>query len=274
MFDEPFMKINKLYKVLSVIMFVFIALSFTADDGLKLLFTIKAKADYFTTDNLGNSYLIKGDEIKKYSQTGDLIKAFSNNTTGKIASVDATNPLRLLVFYKDFATILILDDLLSQNGDPMNLLDYSLEQSDLICNSFNNGIWFFNRQNMELIRLDETFKPVVNTGNLNRLLRTDLKPNFMIENNGYIYLNNPDEGILAFDIYGTYFKTIPVKGLQHFQVKDNILIYYSDGILKSYNMKDLSQRELPFKNVVDVRIEKENYFLLYSDSVAVKTINN
>ena len=265
---------NKVYKALSAITLLFIVLSFTTDDGLKPLFTIKAKVDFFTTDNLGNTYLIKGDEIKKYSQTGDLLKIFSNNTTGKIASVDATNPLRILVFYKDFATILILDDLLSQNGDQMNLLDYNLEQSDLICNSFNNGIWFFNRQNIELIRLDETFKPVVNTGNLNRLLRTDLKPNFIIEHNGYVYLNNPEEGVLAFDIYGTYFKTIPIKGLQHFQVKDNILIYFSDGILKSYNMKDLNQRELPFKNVTDVRIEKENYFLQYSDSVAVKTINN
>ncbi|MHB8260552.1 MAG: hypothetical protein ACYDCN_01955 [Bacteroidia bacterium] len=265
---------SKLYKVVAVVALMLMALSFAADDGLKTLFVIKTKADFFTTDNLGNTYIIKGDEIKKYSQTGDLLKIFSNNTTGKIASVDATNPLRLLVFYKDFATILILDDLLSQNGDAMNLLDYSLEQSDLICNSFNNGIWFFNRQNMELIRLDETFKPVVNTGNLNRLLATDLKPNFMIEYNGFIYLNNPTEGILAFDIYGTYFKTIPVKGLQHFQVKDNILFYYSEGILKSYNMKDLSQKELPFKNVNDVRIEKENYFLLYPDSVVVKTTNN
>ncbi len=269
-----FMQAGKLYKSLSFIIIVCMALSFTTDDGLKTLFTIKAKADFFTTDNLGNTYLIKGDEIKKYSQTGDLLKIFSNNTTGKIASLDATNPLRILLFYKDFATILILDDLLSQNGDPMNLLDYGLEQSDLICNSFNNGIWFFNRQNMELVRLDETFKPVVNTGNLNRLLHTDLKPNFMIEHNGFIYLNNPDEGILAFDIYGTYFKTIPVKGLQHFQVKDNILFYYSDGILKSYNIKDLSQKELAFKNVTDVRIEKENYFLLYPDSVVVKTISN
>lgn len=261
-------------RTFSLLIVACIGLSFSLGDGLKSLFTIKTKADFFTTDNLGNTYVIKGDEIKKYSQTGDLLKAFSNNTTGKIASVDATNPLRILVFYKDFATIIILDDLLSQNGDAMNLLDYSLEQSDLICNSFNNGIWFFNRQNMELIRLDESFKPVVNTGNLNRLLRTDLKPNFMTEHNGYVYLNNPDEGILAFDIYGTYFKTIPVKGLQHFQVKGNVLFYYSDGILRSYDIKDLTQKELSFKNVADVRIEKENYFLMYPDSVVVKTIAN
>jgi hypothetical protein len=265
---------NKVCSTISVLVFALFTFSFSADEELKNLFTIKSTADFFTTDNLGNTYLVKGEEIKKYSQTGDLVKIFSNKTVGKITSIDVTNPLRILVFYKDFATILIIDDLLSQNGDPMNLQDYSLEQSDVICTSFNNGIWFFNRENMELVRLNESFKPVVNTGNLNRLLGTDLKPNFMIEHNGYIFLNNPLEGSLIFDIYGTYFKTIPVKGLQHFQVKDNFMFYYLDGILKSYNIKDLTQKELTFKNVTDVRIEKENYFLFYPDSVVVKTTNN
>ena len=265
---------SKLHKVVLFLFFVFIAFSFSADDDLKNLFVIKSNADFFTTDNLGNTYLVKGEEIKKYSQTGDLLKIFSNKTTGKITSLDATNPLRILVFYKDFATILIIDDLLSQNGDPMNLQDYSLEQSDVICTSFNNGIWFFSRENMELIRLDENFKPVVNTGNLNRLLNTDLKPNFMIEHNGYIYLNNPAEGVFVFDIYGTYFKTIPIKGLQHFQVKDNTMFYYMNGVLKSYNVKDLTEKEVSFKNATDVRIEKENYYLFYTDSVVVKTANN
>lgn len=265
---------NKLYKILSVLFFFLIMCSFVADDELKNLFTIKSSADFYTTDNLGNTYLINNEEIKKYNQAGELFKTFSNKTLGKITFLDATNPLRILVFYKDFATILILDDQLSQNGDPMNLQDYSLEQSDVICTSFNNGIWFFNRENMELIRLDENFKPVVNTGNLNRLLGADLKPNFMIEHNGYLYLNNPTEGIFIFDIYGTYFKTIPVKGLQRFQVKDNFMFYYMNGVLKSYNIKDLTQKELSFKNVSDVRIEKENYFLFYKDSVVVKTADN
>lgn len=261
----------RLFKTTAFLFFIFGLVSFSADETIRTLFTIKASADFYTTDNIGNTYLIKGEEIKKYSQTGDLLKIFSNKTTGKITSVDATNPLRILVFYKDFATILIIDDLLSQNGDPMNLLDYSLEQSDVICTSFNNGIWFFNRENMELVRLDESFKPAVNTGNLNRLLSADFKPNFMTENNGYLYLNNPAEGVYVFDIYGTYFKTIPIKNLQRFQVKDNVMFYYLNGLLKSYNMKDLTQKELPFKNVTDVRIEKENYYLFYPDSVVVKS---
>ena len=155
----------------------------------------------------------------------------------------------------------------------MNLMDYSLEQSDVICNSFNNGIWFFNRENMELVRLDETFHPVVNTGNLNRLLNTDLKPNFMIESNGFLYLNNPTEGILLFDIYGTYAKTITIKGLQHFQVKDDKIYYFANGKLKAYNTKELTEQEIPFTAAADVRLDKDNYFIFYGDSTCVKTTN-
>ncbi|MFI5142352.1 MAG: hypothetical protein ACHQII_08350, partial [Bacteroidia bacterium] len=86
---------GKLYKIIAFLFFIFVTFSFSADGELKTLFTIKSTSDFFTTDNLGNTYLIKGEEIKKYSQTGDLLKIFSNKTTGKITSLDATNPLRI-----------------------------------------------------------------------------------------------------------------------------------------------------------------------------------
>lgn len=248
-----------------------VCFSFTADQKLKDLYTIRAKADLFTTDNFGNTYLAKGDEIRKYNPQGDLLKIFSAKSLGKISSIDATNPLRVLVFYRDFASILFVDDLLSQNGDVINLLDLSLEQSDAVCTSFNNGLWFYNRQNANLIRLDADLQTVVNTGNLNRLLNTTFKPNFMLEHNGYVYLNNPAEGIFVFDIYGTYFKTIPFKGLDHFQVKENQLIYFTNGQLRSYDMKLLTEASIAFSDASDARVEKENYFVFFKDSVVVKT---
>jgi hypothetical protein len=268
------MRVNKILYKFNFVLLLLLCLSFTADDTLKTLYTIRAKADFFTTDSFGNTYLIKGDEIRKYNPTGDLLKIYSNKNMGKITSVDASNSLRLLVFYKDFSSIIILDDLLSQNGDIINLLDLSLEQSDLVCTSFNNGMWFFDRQNASLIRLNDNLQTAVNTGNLNRLLGTELKPNFILEFDGYVYLNNPKEGILVFDIYGTYSKTIAIKGLQHFQVKEQGLIYFEDGILKSYQLKLLSTVQTPFPGVNDARIEQENYYLFYKDSVLVKTNAN
>ncbi len=264
------MAVNRLYRFVPLLLLL--CLAFRTDTP-KHLYTIKASADLFSTDNFGNTYLVKGDEITKYNPSGELLKIFSAKNLGKITSIDASNPLRVLVFYKDFASLLFVDDLLSQNGDVINLLDLSLEQSDVVCTSFNNGLWFFNRQNANLVRLDENLQTVVNTGNLNRLLGTELKPNFICEYNGYVYLNNPAEGIIIFDIYGTYFKTLPVKNLLHFQVKENRIIFFDGKELRSYDMKLLTEGGLPLQGVTDARVEKENYYLFYKDSVSVSAFN-
>src|ERR1700740_422215 len=129
-----------------------ILFSFSKDGGKPKY--IKTKFDSFTTDNLGNIYLVSNDEIKKYNKKGELLKKFSNKKAGKIFSIDASNALRILVFYKDQSQVLILDSQLTQNGDVIDLLNMNLEQSDLICSSFNNGMWLYNRQNAELVRLD------------------------------------------------------------------------------------------------------------------------
>lgn len=268
------MPVNKIIYKAAFILLLFLSFSFMKDEPMKAVYTIRSGADFFTTDNFGNTYLVKGDEIRKFNPQGELLKLFSAKSLGKITSLDASNALRVLVFYKDFASILFVDDLLSQNGDVINLLDLSLEQSDAVCTSFNNGLWFFNRQNANLIRLDENLQTVVNTGNLNTLLGTTLKPNFMLEYNGYVYLNNPAEGIVVFDIFGTYFKTIPLKNLAHFQVKETQLIYFTNGELKSYDLKLLTEASLPLGTVNDARVEKENYYLFYKDSVVVKTNAN
>ncbi len=268
------MKVNKLIVKSILISLLLLSFSFSKDEGIKSLYTIRSQADLFTTDNFGNTYLIKADEIKKYNSQGELLKIFSAKNLGKITSIDASNPLRVLVFYKDFARVLFVDDLLSQNGDVIDLLNLSLEQSDAVCTSFNNGLWFFNRQNANLVRLDENLQTVVNTGNLNRLLGATFKPNFMLEYNGYVYVNNPGEGIFIFDIYGTYFKTLPFKDILHFQVKEDRLIYFTGKELRSYDMKLLTEAVLPFSNVSDARVEKENYYLFFKDSLAVKTHAN
>ena len=127
-------------KILSLLLFIS-CLSFIKDEPIKKV--IKSKIDLFTSDNLGNIYLVKGDELKKYNSKGELLKVFSNKKLGAISSIDASNPLRVLLFYKDQSQLVILDSQLSPNGNPIDLLGMNLEQSDVVCSSFNNGIWLF-----------------------------------------------------------------------------------------------------------------------------------
>ena len=244
--------------------------SFQQNSKWEHLYSVKTTCDFFTTDYLGNLYTVKRDEIIKYNSTGEKIKMYSNKKLGKIFSVDASNPLRILVYYKDFSVVVLLDSQLSSNGDEIHLEEMNLEQTDLVCTSFNNGIWVFNRQNMELIRLNESLEKIVLTGNLNRILNLDLHPDFLIEYNGNVYLHDPAEGILVFDIFGTYSKTIPLFAIREFQLRDQVIQYFSPRKISKYHLRELWTKELELAPEVNAaRMEKDKLFLAYPDSVSV-----
>src|SRR3712207_4895040 len=115
---------------------------------------IPARVNSFTTDNLGNVYLVKGDLLEKYDAQGKLFKTFSNKTLGKITSVDASNPLKLVVFYKEFNQVLFLDNMLSQSSEILQLNQLLPGQITLVSNSHNNGLWLFDSSTGSLIRFD------------------------------------------------------------------------------------------------------------------------
>jgi hypothetical protein len=246
-----------------------LGLSFIQSDKQKLL--IKTKLDYFTVDNLGNIYTIREDEIIKFLPNGKLFNRYSNLKLGSISSVDATNPLKLLLYYRDFQQIVFLDNQLSPNSDPVSLERMGLEQTDLVCASVNNSFWIYNKQNNELIRFDQNSKKMVTTGNLKQILQTEMNPNFMLEYNNYLYLNCPETGIYVFDIFGAFSKLISIKNLKDFQVHENIIYFQKDSALCSYNHKLFQDACLKVSAARPIKISyfNNNIYSGYKDSVVV-----
>lgn len=236
-----------------------------------LKYTLKHSLSYFTTDNLNNTYIIDGEEIIKYNSVGKLFLKFSNKRFGNITAVDATNALKILLYYKDFQQIIFLDSQLSQNGEVISLENLGYEQTDLVCTSFNNSFWIYNKQNNELVRFNENSQQIAKTGNLKQLLQADLKPNFMIEHNSYLFLNSPNIGIYVFDMYGTFNKIISIPNLKNFQVNNNVIYYFQNHKLFAYDSKTFEEKSMNYADslITSVRIEKDRLYLQYKDSVKV-----
>ena len=243
-------------------MLLAIVFSFT---GEKLILhkKIYIQGNYFTTDNLGACYLVDGDEMTKYDENGTVFKKFSIKAFGKIESIDASNPLKVLLYYKDFAKIIYLDNTLSLNGNPIDLEDVELTQASLACSSHDNGIWLYNQQKFEILRLDQNLKTAQQSGNLNQLLGVDIQPNFLCEYNNSVYLNNPKTGILVFDIFGTYVKTIPIPSLKNFQVSNNAIYFLRDNKMVAYDLKitEETEQSLIENNYKELRTEKGALYL-------------
>jgi hypothetical protein len=225
----------------------------------------------FTTDNLQNIYLYRGNSIKKYTSQGQLLYNYSDKSYGAITSVDAYDPLKMLVFYKDFPEIVLLDNTLSQNGNAFSPADAGYPLTTLACTSHDNGVWLYDAQNFQLIRLDLNLNVEQKTGNLAQTLGISLNPDYLLEYNNFVYMNDSAQGILVFDSYGTYYKTIPITGLRSFQVRENELYYVSKNRLHIFHLKTIMEDQIqtPDTLATEVRIEKNLLYERYRDTLKV-----
>src|SRR5215204_7381101 len=132
--------------LISILLFTF---CFTANAQTDTLFVpfkkIKGDIAAFTADNFDNIYLLNSyDQLKKIAANGDSVAVFNNvRRYGKVAQIDVSNPLRVLLFYKDFATVVVLDRLLS-NRSTIDLRKQDIFQVEAVCLSYDNKIWLYD----------------------------------------------------------------------------------------------------------------------------------
>ncbi|MFT4022461.1 MAG: hypothetical protein QM664_01605, partial [Flavihumibacter sp.] len=84
-------------------------------DSLPLVGRYGKQLTDFAVDNLGNIFLVtEAGELKKIGPQGDSIAVFNDvKRYGRLYSIDVTNPLKVLLYYRDFGTIVVLDRFLN-----------------------------------------------------------------------------------------------------------------------------------------------------------------
>ncbi len=261
---------------MKIIITILIILTFNSNNDFALYKSIKTKANFITVDKLGNIYLVNNDQILKYDNNVNFLMSYSNKDLGKITYVDVSDPLKILVFYKDFGQIVFLDNTLSIKGDVLLLEMYELEQSTLACSSYENAFWVYEPNMYKLTRVDKNFQIRQQSGNITQLIGEEISPNYLTESNNFIYLNDPKIGILVFDKYGTYSKTIPFKGLTSFQITGNRLFYTEASLIKTYNLKTLDETttKLPEEKALSVNVWQNKLYILNNKEVNIYSIIN
>lgn len=237
----------------------------------EMICKIPLEGGTFTTDNLQDVYVYTGNVLKKYDAHGKMLYLHGDKSYGSISSVDVTDPLKVMVFYKDFPEIVLLDNTLSQNGSPISPTDLGFPNTTLACISHDNGAWLYEAQNLQLVHVDINLNVTQKTGNLMQLLGFPINPNYLLEYNNYLYMNDSAQGILIFDIYGTYFKTIPIKGLTTFEIRGNDLFYTQANRIHAFHLKTIMEdiTAMPDSLATNARVEKNMLFESYRDTVRV-----
>jgi len=252
-----------LSKVLVICFILNLSFGFAQGD-YKLIKSFESEARLISVDQLGNFYLVVKNNIIKYDRNGKRINQYSNQRYGEISSIDATDPYKIVVFYEDFRIIVILDNQLSENGSPLDMQFSDFDQPILACRAYNTGVWMFDQLLYTLYRLTLSLVEVQSTGNLTQILDYKLLPNFMMEYNNTLYVNNPETGILVFDQFGTYTKNIAIKNLESFQVTERAIFYIENDQIKKYELHTLQIESLPLpeSSIKSLSVDKNRIFII------------
>ncbi|GAA4737361.1 hypothetical protein [Flavisolibacter ginsenosidimutans] len=217
------------------------------DSSFSLVKTYKGDIAGAAVDNLDNLYIISSTgQVKKFGPKGDSIGVFNGiRNYGKLTAIDVTNPLKPLLFYKDFSNVVILDRFLASRSS-LNLRKYNILQPSAIGLSYDNNIWVFDTYDNKLKRLDEAGNLLLQTDDFRALFNQSFAPQKIINENGFVYLADSASGIFVFDNYGTYKRKIPLKNWGTIDVTNGRIVRLSKDAIVVYNPVNFSEKSFAF----------------------------
>jgi hypothetical protein len=225
-------------------MLAFAAVNAQADSSFRTVRTIQGDIVAFTVDNLDNIYLLSGtNQVKKLNAKGDSVAIFNDvKKYGKATLIDVSNPLKVLVYYRDFATIVVLDRLLTIRNT-IDLRKQNILQVRTIGQSYDNKIWLYDELENKLKKIDEDGKLLQETPDFRQLFGEAPVPTKIFDQDQFVYLYDSAKAVFVFDYYGALKNKIAITGWKNFKVAGKFIFGSANNKLYRYNISNLRIEE-------------------------------
>jgi hypothetical protein len=218
------------------------------DSAYSLYKTIPEDISDFTVDNTGNIYLLtRNNQLKKLDANGDSIGVYNAVTRfGDIYYIDVTNPLKVLLYYKDFATIVEVDRFLNVLNT-IDLRSLGIFQAKAIGLAYDNNIWIFDELDARLKRVRDDGTLADQTTDFRQLFDTVPDPSLILDQGGLVYLYDTAKGVYVFDHYGSLKSHVQIKEWHDFTVIDKNLVGRNEVSFFKYQLGklDIQQEPIP-----------------------------
>lgn len=245
---------------------------FSQNDSLVLKRSIALNGTYFTTDPIGNIYLVSNHTfIYKLNPRGDSLAVFNDIKKGNISQIDASNPLRILVFYANHGWINILDNMMSLKRS-LDLKKINLFNIPCIANSADAQIWVYDPTG-NLIKIDEQLVIKYNSP-LRNMVDQAINPMAMRENNRELFMSDTSLGILKFDRFGFYNTQYKVPAYD-LNMKEQYIFYKKADSFYSYNLQLFQEKAIQIPaadDVKQIRLERNQIYILRENTFDIYSL--
>lgn len=251
-----------------------IAKSKDRKDTLRLNQLISGHFSEAEVDETENIYLLTSNfQLKKINGEGDSIAVFNDvRRYGKVSYIDVSNPLRTIVFYKNYSTILLLDRLLSLRAS-LNLRKQQVFKVNAVTSSYDNNLWLFDEQDFKLKKADEQGNILLESIDLRTSTDELPSPVFITDKNNFVYLYDPGKGLYIFDHFAAFITKISILNWSAVSVSQNKLIGLYGGMIQVYDFENKLSSSFKFPSGIDnpagLRVINNKLFILTAAGLSI-----
>jgi hypothetical protein len=161
---------------------------------------------------------------------------------GQAALIDVSNPLKVLLYYQDFATVVALDRLLNVRNT-IELRKQGIQQAKAVAQSYDNKIWLYDEMESKLKKIDEDGRLLQETPDFRQLFGQAPVPQKIFDQDQLVYLYDSSQAVFVFDYYGTLKNKILIRGWDNFKVTGKYIFGSTGNTLYRYDIRTFQTDE-------------------------------
>jgi hypothetical protein len=234
--------------------FLFVSFQLRAQE-LELVSSVALDTETFVgVDSYNNVYSISNMVL--YKEGGDGSFSFNDFQLGRLSSVDILNPLKVVLFYEDTNTALLLDNRLNliERIAFNNLVDFINVGN--ATNAGNSNLWIFNVDSQQL----ELFNYITNAKNV---VSQPFSGKIVSQASDFNYCFTLTESELReFNRYGSLLFELPMKGYEKIIYHGKHIIALKENKLFLLDYDSLNTGK-PIIRPINVGIPENNIKDLY-----------
>ncbi len=244
-----------------------------SDTAFQQILHIPGNFSRMEVDALGHIYLLEKGLLKKYTAAGDSLSVYNDvRRYGNPTIMDVSNPLKTLLFFKNFTTVVVLDRMLSQRAT-LNLRKMQIFAARSACISYDNEIWVLDEQDFKLKKINENGQLLLESNDLRLITDHTVKADQITDHNGFVYLYDRSFGFTILDRYGAFKGTLAFPGMHSLSFTSNSVYGFNNHemLRLDLNLKISYPVALTqvFAQASSVRVVNPYIYLLTESGVSV-----
>jgi hypothetical protein len=189
-------------------------------------------------------YLItNADAIAKYARDDLSVQLYTNNQLGPPVGIDAGNPMKIMVWYADFRTVVFLDRNMTELGR-LDLQAAGFPNVRTIAATPDGNLWTYDESAFKVRKLAPDGTVLLESPDLSVFTRQRLYITCIRDDGNQVYLSNPAEGLMILDAYAQSCRTRMMKKLGDFQIIGNLLYTITGNSLHIEDLKAFTATDI------------------------------